>query len=90
MVQPHHNPMAHKDLPSVAFFGFVGQMYYRGTQMVRTSIYKVHITLRYLLLTKPKHCFHRVHIQHNSTVYNLKNRQSQLQSGVSQKRQYIQ
>jgi hypothetical protein len=73
MVQPHNLTTLHKDLPSVALLGHVSHMYKTGIKLVSTSSYKVHITLRYLLLTNQKHYFHSILIQHNGTVYNLKN-----------------
>jgi hypothetical protein len=70
MVQSHHNLMAlHKDLPSVALLGHVCQTYEKGIQLVRRSSYKVHVTLRYLLLFNH---FQSILTQHNGTVYNLK------------------
>jgi hypothetical protein len=70
MVQPYHNLMAlHKYLSSVALLRHVGQTYEKGIQLVRTSSYKVHITLRYLLLFNH---FQSILTQHNGTVYHLK------------------
>jgi len=79
----------HKDCPSVALLGQVGQMYERGIQLVMTSGYKVHITLRFLLLTNRKHSFHSILIQHNGTAYNLK-KPLNLASSASQRMKYMQ
>jgi len=88
MVQRHQNLTAlHKDLPSVALLGHVGQTYEKGIQLVRTSSYKLHITLRYLLLFNH---FQSILTQHNGTVYNLKNRSSLRQSSASQRMKYMQ